>query len=94
VIVITGAVVSVGAEGPPPPPPQATRKTHIAGLRLNSLKFFITQSPNKNVKKYSGSQLTPRNYALLGSVDKKNRLLMGQIGLETNFLLLTVFIFQ
>jgi hypothetical protein len=30
----------------------------------------------------------------LGSVDKKNRLLMGQIGLETNFLLLTVFIFQ
>jgi hypothetical protein len=71
VIVITGAVVSVGAEGPPPPPPQATRKTHIAGLRLNSLKFFITQSPNKNVKKYSVVQLTPRNYALLSSVGKK-----------------------
>jgi hypothetical protein len=49
VIVITGAVRSGGVEEPPPPP-QATRKTHIAGLKPNSLKFFITQSPTKYQK--------------------------------------------
>jgi len=46
VIVITGA-----SRSGDPPPPQATRKTHIAELKPNSLNVSVTQSPTKYQKR-------------------------------------------